>query len=53
MRMIAGGALAAFLVLAVTPASADELMKKAQENFKPIPSVVPSVKNNAVTNEKV
>jgi cytochrome c peroxidase len=31
----------------------DDLMKRAQEQFKPIPSVVPAVKNNAVTHEKV
>jgi cytochrome c peroxidase len=28
-------------------------MKKAQENFAPIPSVVPALKDNAVTHEKV
>ena len=27
------------------------MMKKAQENFKPIPSVVPAMKDNAVTGE--
>ena len=52
MRTVLGGALAAILALAA-PASADELMKKAQENFKPIPSMVPSVKDNAVTHEKI
>jgi cytochrome c peroxidase len=35
------------------PALADDLMKKVQENFQPIPSIVPAVKNNAVTHEKV
>ncbi|MEW5729081.1 MAG: cytochrome-c peroxidase [Pseudomonadota bacterium] len=34
-------------------ASADELMTQAQGVFKPIPSVVPAVKNNAVTRDKV
>jgi Di-haem cytochrome c peroxidase len=53
MRMVLGGALAAILAVVAAPASADDLMKKAQENFKPIPSVVPSVKDNAVTHEKV
>lgn len=53
MKMMLGGALAAILALAAAPAFADELMKKAQENFKAIPSVVPAVKNNAVTHEKV
>jgi len=57
MRVIAAGALAA--VLSVSgPVSADDqikddLMKKAQENFKPIPSMVPAVKDNAVTHEKI
>jgi len=53
MRMMLGGALAALLALAAAPASADDLMKKAQDNFKPIPSMVPAVKDNAVTHEKV
>jgi len=53
MRLVPLGALAAILVLAEAPASADDLMKKAQENFKPIPSIVPAVKDNAVTHEKV
>ena len=53
MRLVPLGALAAVLVLAEAPASADDLMKKAQENFKPIPSIVPAVKDNAVTHEKV
>ena len=53
MRMVLGGALTAILVLAAAPGSADDLMKKAQENFTPIPSVVPAVKDNAVTHEKV
>ena len=38
MRRLVCGALAAILALAATPAAADDLMKKAQENFKPIPS---------------
>ena len=53
MRMVLGGALAGILILAAAPGSADDLMKKAQENFQPIPSVVPAVKDNAVTHEKV
>ena len=47
MRMVLGGALAAVMVLGAGPATADDLMKKAQENFKPIPSMVPAVKGNA------
>ena len=53
MRTIAGGALAALMVLGPVLAHADELLKKAQENFKSIPSIVPAVQNNAVTHEKV
>jgi cytochrome c peroxidase len=53
MRMVPLGALAAVLVLAGASASADDLMKKAQDNFEPIPSIVPAVKDNAVTHEKI
>jgi len=53
MRELLGGALAAVLALAAAPASADDLMTKAQQNFKPIPSMVPAVKDNAVTHEKI
>ena len=53
MRMVLGGVLAAILALATAPGLADDLMKKAQENFKPIPSMVPAVKDNPVTHEKV
>ena len=41
------------LVLATAPARADDLMKQAQDLFKPIPSMVPAVKDNAVTRDKV
>ena len=54
MRMAIGGVLAALVALAASPASsADDLMKKAEENFKPIPSMVPAVRDNAVTHEKI
>ena len=53
MRTIAGGALAAVMVLGPVLAHADELLTKAQKNFKPIPSIVPAVQDNAVTHEKV
>lgn len=53
MRSVLTGALAAIVALAAASASADDLMKKAQENFKPIPSMVPAVKDNAVTHDKV
>lgn len=46
---------ATVLVLASVTASADDqtLLKQAQNFFKPIPSIVPAVKDNAVTREKV
>ena len=52
MRIVTS-ALAAIMVLGAGSAFADDLMKKAQENFKPIPTMVPVVKGNAVTREKV
>jgi cytochrome c peroxidase len=52
MRTVLFSGLAAALFLA-TPSSADDLMKKAQENFKPIPSMVPAVKDNPITHEKI
>ncbi|MEW5754976.1 MAG: cytochrome-c peroxidase [Pseudomonadota bacterium] len=36
-----------------TAFAADDLREKAKQHFQPIPSVVPSVKDNAVTHEKV
>jgi len=46
---------ATLLALASVPCAADDqaLLKDAQSYFKPIPSIVPAVKNNAVTREKV
>jgi cytochrome c peroxidase len=38
---------------AASSARADDLMQAAQQTFKPIPSAVPAVKNNAVTHEKI
>jgi cytochrome c peroxidase len=52
MRIVTS-ALAAIMVIGAGPAFADSLMKKAQENFKPIPMMVPAVKGNAVTHEKI
>ncbi len=49
---LATAAAAAFAVT-TTAAFADELMKDAQGLFKPIPSMVPAVKDNAVTRDKV
>ena len=54
MRYLLAGAVAAVLAAAVSPASADDvLMKAAKDTFKPIPSIVPAVKDNVVTHEKV
>ena len=54
MRKIFAGTLAAVLAATVAPAFADvDLMKSAQETFKPIPSVVPAVKDNAVTADRI
>lgn len=42
------------LIVAVAPATADDkLMDDARKLFKPVPSVVPAVKDNAITREKV
>jgi len=43
----------AAVALTASSALADELMQKAQETFKPIPALVPAVKGNAVTREKI
>jgi len=38
---------------ATRPVRADDLMQAARQTFRPIPSAVPSVKDNAVTHEKI
>jgi cytochrome c peroxidase len=53
MRSLVVLSLAAVVALTTLPASADELMQRAQKTFKPIPSVVPAVKGNAVTRDKI
>jgi len=54
MRYAIVGAIAAILALSTAPVRADnDLMKRALQDLKPIPSVVPAVKDNAVTHEKV
>ena len=54
MRSLSFALAVAVVAAAMGPAQAeDALMKRAQEIFKPIPSLVPSVKDNAVTHEKV
>jgi len=53
MRNLVVLSVAAVVALTTSPASADELMQRAQETFKPIPSVVPAIKGNAVTRDKI
>jgi cytochrome c peroxidase len=53
MRRLILFSLAATIVLGMPLASADELMERAQGTFKPIPSIVPAVKGNAITGEKI
>jgi cytochrome c peroxidase len=47
--------LAALMVSAafIAPASADALRDQALETFKPLPSTIPSVKDNRITPEKI
>lgn len=40
-------------ILSAGIAQADELMTKAQELFKPLPSTIPAVKDNKITPEKI
>ncbi|HVB35060.1 MAG TPA: cytochrome-c peroxidase [Patescibacteria group bacterium] len=44
--------LVVFLGMAL-PISADDLMQKAQQTFKPIPTAIPAVKGNTITPEKI
>jgi cytochrome c peroxidase len=53
MRNVVSFMLAATVALAAASASAGDLMEKARENFKPIPSMIPAVQDNAVTHDKV
>ncbi|QKK10806.1 MAG: hypothetical protein HND59_03560 [Pseudomonadota bacterium] len=44
---------AAVLLMSASSAwAADDLLAMARQHFKPIPSIIPSVKDNAVTREK-
>jgi len=52
-KIVAATAVAAVLAGPAFAASDADLMKQANELFDPIPSVVPAVKDNAVTHEKV
>ena len=53
MRTLITICIVASTALAVATASADDLMTKAKETFKPIPAVAPAPKGNAVTPEKI
>lgn len=46
-------AIVAGITISSSAAAKDALMERANKHFKPIPSVVPAVKNNAVTHDKV
>ena len=50
--MLCTAGLIVFL-FALLPVRADDLMQSAQQVFKPIPSVVPAVKGNAITRDKI
>jgi cytochrome c peroxidase len=52
-NLVAAMALAGVVVAGSGPGRADDLVAKANESFKPIPSIVPAVKGNAVTHERV
>lgn len=55
MKTFLATATAVALVLScpVLPSAADELRDQASETFKPLPSTVPSVKDNKITDEKI
>jgi cytochrome c peroxidase len=40
-------------IACAAPVKADELMERANQMFKPVPSIVPAVKGNVVTRERV
>lgn len=52
-NLVAATALAGVVVAGSGPARADDLIAKAKQSFQPIPSIVPAVKGNAVTHERV
>ncbi|HHH38940.1 MAG TPA: cytochrome C peroxidase, partial [Sedimenticola sp.] len=52
-RKILAVSIGAVLGLGSALASAEGLMQRANQQFKPIPSMVPAVKGNAITREKV
>ncbi len=53
MHNVSAVVLTALVAFASAPAFADELMQRAQQIFKPIPTTLPTVKGNTVTPEKI
>ena len=53
MRRLAFASALLLATAATVTAAEDPLLTQAQEVFKPVPSVVPAVKDNAVTRDKV
>ncbi len=53
MRSFKSALMVVAAVFSTSALAEDSLMKQAQGLFKPIPSIVPSLKDNAVTREKV
>ena len=53
MRSFKSALMVVAAVFSTSALAEDSLMKQAQGLFKPIPSIVPSLKHNAVTREKV
>ena len=52
-RLLSASALAALCVVGSVSAAEDDLRNAALEMFKPLPSTVPSVKDNVITPEKI
>jgi len=53
MRKLMMLSAAAFLASIAVPAFADDLLQQARLYFKPIPTAMPSVKDNTITREKI
>ena len=52
-RLILCAATLAVFAGAAISSRADDLMQSAQQTFKPIPSIIPAVKDNAISRDKV
>jgi cytochrome c peroxidase len=53
MRNFSGLVMGVLIASATAPALADDLMQRAQQAFKPIPTTPPAVKGNTITPEKI